>query len=42
MIDDSALPEATKMPLKTAVESARNNPALVKGVLDQVRSALGM
>jgi len=42
MIDGSALDDATKATLKTAVEAARANPALVADTVAQVKAALGM
>jgi hypothetical protein len=42
MIDGSALDDATKTTLKTAVEAARANPALVADTIAQVKTALGM
>jgi hypothetical protein len=42
MIDGSTLDDATKTTLKTAVEAARANPALVADTVAQVRAALGM
>ncbi len=41
IVDTSELPEATKEQLRTAVQSARDNPQLVEGVVDQIRAALG-
>lgn len=42
LIDGSTLDDATKTTLKTAVEAARANPALVADTIAQVRTALGM
>lgn len=42
LIDGSALDDATKTTLKTAVEAARANPALVAETVAQVRTALGL
>ena len=42
LIDGSALDDATKATLKTAVEAARANPALVADTITQVKTALGM
>ena len=42
LIDGSSLDEATKTTLKTAVEAARANPALVADTVAQVKAALGM
>ena len=42
LIDGSALDDATKATLKTAVEAAKANPALVAATLAQVKAALGM
>ena len=42
LIDGSALDDATKTTLKTAVEAARANPALVADTIAQVKTALGM
>ena len=42
MIDGSALDDATKATLKTAVEAARANPALVAETIAQVKTVLGM
>jgi colicin import membrane protein len=42
LIDGSSLDDATKTTLKTAVEAARANPALVAETIAQVKSALGM
>jgi len=42
MIEDSSLDDAQKGALKAAVETARNVPEMLGGVLDQVRTALGM
>jgi hypothetical protein len=42
LIDGSALDDATKTTLKTAVEAARANPALVADTVAQVRTALGL
>ena len=41
-IDGSDLGAAQKLTLKTGLESARDNPALLKSMLDQVKSALGL
>lgn len=42
LIDGSTLDDATKTTLKTAVEAARANPALVADTVAQVKAALGM
>jgi hypothetical protein len=42
LIDGSTLDDATKATLKTAVEAARANPALVAETLAQIKTALGM
>ncbi len=42
LIDGSTLDDATKTTLRTAVEAARANPALVADTLAQVRTALGL
>lgn len=42
LIDGSSLDDATKTTLKTAVEAARANPALVAETVAQVKTALGM
>jgi len=42
MIDGTTLDDATKATLKTAVEAARANPALVAETIAQVKTALGM
>ena len=42
LIDASALDDAMKTTLKTAVEAARANPALVADTIAQVKTALGM
>jgi len=42
MIDGSALDQATKTTLKTAVTAAASNPALVADTVAQVKTALGM
>ncbi|NJM83184.1 MAG: hypothetical protein HC844_12455, partial [Tabrizicola sp.] len=42
MIDGSSLDEATKTALKTAVDAAAANPALVADTVAQVRTALGL
>ncbi len=41
-VDASSLDDATKATLKTAIEGARNNPAAVQAVIDQVKAAMGM
>ena len=41
-VDASTLDEATKATLKTAIEGARNDPAAVPAVIDQVKAAMGM
>ncbi|MCB2132759.1 MAG: hypothetical protein KDD95_10120, partial [Rhodobacteraceae bacterium] len=41
-IDASTLDDATKSTLKTAVDGAAANPALVQTVVDQVKAALGL
>ena len=42
LIDGSTLDDATKATLKTAVEAAKANPALVADTIAQVKTALGM
>ena len=42
LIDGSALDDATKATLKTAVDAAAANPALVADTVAQVKTALGM
>ncbi len=42
LIDGSPLDDAMKTTLKTAVEAARANPALVADTIAQVKTALGM
>lgn len=42
LIDGSSLDDATKATLKTAVEAAKANPALVADTVAQVKTALGM
>jgi hypothetical protein len=42
LIDGSSLDDATKTTLKTAIEAARANPALVAETIAQVKTALGM
>lgn len=42
VIDGSTLDDATKTTLRTAVEAARTNPALVADTVAQVRTALGL
>jgi hypothetical protein len=42
LIDGSTLDDAVKTTLKTAVEAARANPALVADTIAQVKTALGM
>jgi hypothetical protein len=42
LIDGSSLDDATKTALKTAVDAAKANPALVASTLAQVKAALGM
>ena len=42
LIDASALDDATKATLKSAVEAAAGNPALVEAAIAQVKTALGM
>jgi hypothetical protein len=42
LIDGSTVDDATKATLKTAVEAARANPALVADTVAQVKTALGM
>ena len=42
LIDGSTLDDAMKTTLKTAVEAARANPALVADTIAQVKTALGM
>ncbi len=42
LIDGSSLDDATKATLKTAVEAAKANPALVADTIAQVKTALGM
>jgi colicin import membrane protein len=42
LIDGSTLDDAMKTTLKTAVEAAKANPALVADTIAQVKTALGM
>ena len=42
LIDGSTVDAATKATLKTAVEAAKTNPALVADTIAQVKTALGM
>ena len=42
LIDGSSLDDATKATMKTAVEAAKSNPALVADTIAQVKTALGM
>jgi colicin import membrane protein len=42
LIDGSSLDDSTKTTLKSAVEAAASNPLLLQGVLDQVKSAMGL
>jgi colicin import membrane protein len=42
LIDGAAIDDAAKATLKTAVEAARANPALVADTIAQVKTALGM
>jgi hypothetical protein len=42
LIDGSSLDDAMKATLKTAVEAAKANPALVADTIAQVKTALGM
>ena len=42
LIDGSTLDDATKATLKTAVEAAKANPALVADTIAQVKTELGM
>ena len=42
LIDGSTVDDATKATLKTAVEAAKANPALVADTIAQVKTALGM
>ena len=42
LIDASALDDATKATLKTGVDAAAADPALVQGAIDAVKAALGM
>jgi hypothetical protein len=42
LIDGSALDDAAKTTLKTAVDAAKANPALVADTIAQVKTALGM
>jgi len=42
LIDGSTLDDATKATLKTAVDAAKANPALVADTIAQVKTALGM
>jgi hypothetical protein len=42
LIDGSTLDDAVKTTLKTAVEAAKANPALVADTIAQVKTALGM
>ena len=41
-IDSSSLDDATKSTLKSVVEAAKSNPALVQPAIDQVKAALGL
>ena len=41
-LDASDLGEAQKTALKAGLEQARDNPAMLRGMLDQVRAALGL
>lgn len=41
-VDASTLDDATKATLRTAIEGARNDPAAVPAVIDQVKAAMGM
>ncbi|MEL7177887.1 MAG: hypothetical protein AAGK28_15370 [Pseudomonadota bacterium] len=41
MIDNSEIGEMQKSMLKTAVEQARDNPDVLQGVLDQIKTAMG-
>lgn len=42
MIASSTLGDAEKAALTTAVTAAKDNPALVAGVIDQIKTALGL
>ncbi|MEL7125862.1 MAG: hypothetical protein AAGK30_06510, partial [Pseudomonadota bacterium] len=42
MIDGSEMNTLQKTSLKTGLEQARDNPELLQGVLDQIRSAMGL
>ena len=42
MIDGSELGMVQKTTLKAALNGAKDNPDLLKGVLDQIKGALGM
>jgi len=42
LIDASPLDDATKATLKSGVEAAATNPALVEGAVNAVKTALGM
>jgi len=42
LLDAATLDDATKATLKTAVEAAKANPALVADTVAQVKTALGM
>ncbi len=42
MIDASTLDDATKATLKSGVDAAAGNPALVEGAISAVKAALGM
>ena len=42
MIDESALGDTQKAALKTAIETAGDNPEAVEGVIDQIKQAMGL
>ena len=42
MIDGSELGTLKKTALKTALDGAKDNPELLNGVLEQIKTALGM
>ncbi|MEP5153347.1 MAG: hypothetical protein ABJQ89_10055, partial [Planktotalea sp.] len=42
MIDGSEIGALKKTALKTALSSAQENPELLQGVLDQIKSAMGL
>ena len=42
LIEGSSLSDGIKTQLVTAVEAAGNNPEMVQGVIDQIKSAMGL